>query len=160
MPANDYIFRTHWKVNARAGEAFDILNDVQSYLFWWPEVYLAVERIALAGDDGLGETFRLLTRGKLPYRLRWDARVIEKRRPSGFAIEASGDFVGRGIWSLEEQAEHLDIAFDWRLRAEKPLLKYLSFLLKPAFRWNHRWAMARGQEGLQRELIRRRAVQQ
>jgi hypothetical protein len=52
----------------------------------------------------------------------------------------------------------LDIVFDWRLRAEKPLLKSLSFLLKPLFRWNHGWAMARGEEGLRRELIRRRAV--
>ena len=48
--------------------------------------------------------------------------------------------------------------FDWRLRAEKPLLKSLSFLLKPLFRWNRGWAMARGEEGLRRELIRRRAV--
>ena len=100
----------------------------------------------------------LLTRGKLPYRLRWDVRIIETRGPTGFTIEATGDFVGRGVWSFNKRAGHVDIVFDWRLRAEKPLLKSLSFLLKPLFRWNHGWAMARGEEGLRRELIRRRAV--
>jgi hypothetical protein len=30
-------------------------------------------------------------------------------------------------------------------------------LLKPVFAFNHRWAMARGEEGLKLELLRRRA---
>jgi hypothetical protein len=158
MPANDYVFLTRWRVEGKAEEAFDILNDVPGYLRWWPEVYLAVENLALGDRDGIGKTHALLTRRKLPYRLRWNARIIDKRRPSSFSIEASGDFVGRGVWSLVEHSQHLDIEFDWRLRAEKPLLRYLSFLLKPLFRWNHRWAMARGEEGLRRELVRRRSL--
>jgi hypothetical protein len=47
--------------------------------------------------------------------------------------------------------------YDWRIRAEKPLLKRLSFLLRPLFEANHRWAMARGEESLKLELARRRA---
>ena len=47
--------------------------------------------------------------------------------------------------------------YDWRLRAEKPLLRNLSFLLKPLFEANHRWAMAQGEESLKLELLRRRA---
>jgi len=31
---------------------------------------------------------------------------------------------------------------DWRIRAEKPLLRYRSFLVKPVFGANHRWVMA------------------
>ena len=57
-------------------EAFDILNDVPGYLRWWPEVYLGVENPALGDRDGVGKTYALLTRGKLPYRLRWHARII------------------------------------------------------------------------------------
>ena len=63
-------------------------------------------------------------------------------------------FSGRGIWTFEQDGDWVNAAFDWRLRAEKPLLRYLSFLLKPLFRANHRWAMARGREGLQKELAR------
>ena len=129
MPANDYVFLTRWRVEGKAEEAFDILNDVPGYLRWWPEVYLAVENLALGDRDGIGKTYALLTRGKLPYRLRWNARITDKRRPSSFSIEASGDFVGLGVWSLVEHSQHLDIEFDWRLRAEKPLLStFPSFL--------------------------------
>jgi hypothetical protein len=52
----------------------------------------------------------------------------------------------------------VDIAFDWRIHAEKPLLKRLSFVFKPIFEANHRWAMARGEECLVRELARRRSA--
>src|SRR5207249_4543352 len=52
----------------------------------------------------------------------------------------------------------VDITYDWRLRAEKPLLRNLSFLLKPLFEANHRWAMAQGEESLKLELARRRAI--
>jgi Polyketide cyclase / dehydrase and lipid transport len=152
VPANDYVFVTHWRVKGRAEDAYEILTDVPGYLRWWPDVYLEVTPLTAAGKDGLGQSYRLLTRGKLPYRLRWDAQIVQTRRPHGFTIEATGDFVGRGIWIITERPNDLKISFDWRLQAEKPLLKYLSFLLKPLFRWNHGWAMARGEEGLRGEL--------
>jgi hypothetical protein len=40
----------------------------------------------------------------------------------------------------------------------EPLLRRLSWLLKPGFAANHRWAMACGQESLALELRRRRAA--
>jgi hypothetical protein len=49
------------------------------------------------------------------------------------------------------------VTYDWLLRADKPLLRRLSWLLKPIFAANHRWAMARGEESLKLELARRRA---
>jgi hypothetical protein len=48
------------------------------------------------------------------------------------------------------------ITYDWRVRAAKPLLRRLSWLLKPVFAANHHWAMARGEESLALELRRRR----
>jgi hypothetical protein len=47
--------------------------------------------------------------------------------------------------------------YDWRIRADKPLLRYGSFVFRPIFGANHRWAMARGEESLNLELRRRRA---
>jgi hypothetical protein len=38
------------------------------------------------------------------------------------------------------------------------LLQRLSWLLKPVFSANHRWAMARGEESLRLELRRKRAL--
>ena len=39
------------------------------------------------------------------------------------------------------------------LSADKALLRYLSFLLKPVFAMNHRWAMAQGEKSLRVERI-------
>lgn len=153
MATNDYVFLTRWRVPGKVERAYDILIDIDGYTRWWPQVYLRVDRLG-PGPDSAGPRADLRTRGKLPYKLRWQAEVVEAHPPSGFTIRAQGDFDGRGIWSLMQDGEFVAITFDWRLRAEKPLLRDLSFLFKPLFRWNHRWAMARGEEGLARELAR------
>jgi hypothetical protein len=49
------------------------------------------------------------------------------------------------------------VEYDWTIRANKPIIDKLSFLLKPIFRANHNWTMKRGEESLQLELLRRRA---
>jgi len=52
----------------------------------------------------------------------------------------------------------VNITYDWKIRADKALLRYLSFLLKPVFAMNHRWAMAQGEKSLCVELSRRRSA--
>jgi len=101
---------------------------------------------------------RLLTKGWLPYTLSWEFEVVESRYPYGFTIVASGDFDGVGVWTFAQNSPSVDVTYDWRIRAEKPILRTLSFLLKPVFAANHRWAMARGEESLVLELSRRRAT--
>jgi hypothetical protein len=88
--------------------------------------------------------------------LRWQYRVTEVNFPSGFSLEAWGDFAGRGVWKFEQEGGDTRVTFDWKIRADKPLLRYLSFLLKPIFSANHRWAMAQGEKSLRAELARRR----
>jgi hypothetical protein len=148
MPPNEYHFVTQWRVEATVEEFWDILDEPLDLPRWWPDVYLQLAE----PEPGV---FSILTEGWLPYRLRWSFRVTERRFPEGFSLEAWGDFDGRGVWSFRQTGGLADIIYDWRIRAEKPLLRYLSFLLKPVFAPNHRWAMARGEESLRREVARR-----
>jgi hypothetical protein len=69
-----------------------------------------------------------------------------------------GDFVGRGIWSFQQEGEWTVATYDWKIRADKPLLRALSPLLKPIFSANHHWAMNKGEESIKLELMRRRAA--
>ena len=80
----------------------------------------------------------------------------EHQPPSRLALEATGDFVGSGVWTLTQDGNATEVKYVWAIRAQKPLLRHLSFLLKPVFTLNHRWAMARGLESLDLELERRR----
>jgi hypothetical protein len=121
---------------------------------WWPSVYLDVKVLEPGDKDGIGKVVSLHTKGWLPYTLRWQFRVTESRYPHGFSLEAWGDFNGRGIWTLEQDGPNVNVTYDWKIRADKPLLSALSFLFKPIFSANHRWAMTRGEESLKIELAR------
>src|ERR1044072_2914896 len=157
MPSNDYHFITHWRVEGDINEVADILKDAAELPRWWPSVYLDVKILELGDKDGIGKVVSLYTKGWLPYTLRWDFRVTESNYPHGFSLEAWGDFNGRGIWTLEEDGSFFDVTYDWKWRADKPLLSALSFLFKPIFSANHRWAMEKGEESLKLELARRHA---
>jgi hypothetical protein len=145
-------------VEATVSEVADILKKSTELPRWWPSVYLDVQELSPGDKDGIGKVVSLHTRGWLPYTLRWQFRVTESRYPNGYTLEASGDFDGRGIWTFEQEDKWVNVVYDWRIRADKPLLKSLSFLLKPLFSANHRWAMSRGEESLKLELLRRRAA--
>jgi hypothetical protein len=154
---NHYRFITRWRLRATAEEVFAILAQPLEYPRWWPSVYLTVRELNKGDASGKGRQFRLSTKGWLPYTLEWDAKTVDTRVPYHIVMTASGDFNGRGIWSLVPDGEFVDVTFDWKLSAEKPLLRYLSFLLKPAFEANHRWAMAQGERDLELEIARGRA---
>jgi hypothetical protein len=154
---NQYHFITRWRVQATAEEVFEILSQSVEYPRWWPSVYLMVRELAAGNRDGEGKHIRLLTKGWLPYKLRWEASTVGSRRPNRIAIRAVGDFEGRGIWSIVEDGEFTDITFDWKLVAAKPLLRWLSPLLRPVFEANHRWAMEQGRKSLELEIARSRA---
>jgi hypothetical protein len=156
--SNDYRFVTRWTVESTCEEVSEVLGNPLDLPRWWPMVYLEVVELRPSNADRTGRRVRLLTRGKLPYKLRWEFEVIESRYPYGFTIAASGDFDGTGTWTFAQRGPQVDITFDWRIRAEKPLLRWLSFLFKPIFEANHRWAMALGEESLVRELRRRRSA--
>ncbi|HYF65085.1 MAG TPA: SRPBCC family protein [Herpetosiphonaceae bacterium] len=160
MDANDYHFVTRWRVPGTIEEVGAILGDVNTLAVWWPSVYLGVSELEPGDERGVGKLIELHTKGWLPYTLRWRFRVTEVAPPGHIRLDAEGDFVGRGIWTLARDGAWTDIAYDWRIRAEKPLLRRLSWLLKPVLSANHHWAMAKGEESLTLELARRRAAAQ
>jgi hypothetical protein len=126
MAGNQYVFVTRWRVSGRIERAYEILIDVENYPRWWSQVYLKIEPLTKSA----GDRARLLTRGKLPYQIRWQSEIVATNPPHGFTIRATGDFDGRGIWSLQQKDNNVAITFDYR------------------------WAMAHGEEGLRREMAR------
>lgn len=157
MADNSYHFVTHWRVKGTCVEVADVLENAKDLARWWPSVYLEVRVLDPGGTHALGERVNLFTKGWLPYTLRWDFTVVEQRYPYGSTIEARGDFAGRGEWNFEQDGDFVNVTYDWNIRAEKPLLRTLTPMLRPIFSANHRWAMAQGQRSLELELERRRA---
>ena len=158
MTTNEYHFITQWRIMGTVTEVAEVLGKATDLVRWWPSVYLDVQEVTAGDANGIGRVVRLYTKGWLPYTLRWSFRVTESAYPAGFTLQAWGDFVGRGIWHLEQQGAWVSAVYDWKLRADKPLLRSLSFLLKPVFSANHRWAMHMGEDSLKLELMRRHAA--
>lgn len=158
MTTNEYHFITHWLINGTVQEVAEVLSQATDLARWWPSVYLDVQEVEAGAENGIGKVLGLYTKGWLPYTVRWSFRVTESSYPNGFTLEAWGDFTGRGIWTLEQQGEWVNVVYDWKIRADKPLLRSLSFLLKPIFSANHHWAMRMGEESLKLEMMRRHAA--
>jgi hypothetical protein len=154
---NDYQFLTTWRVEGTTGEVADVLRDPLDLARWWPAVYLEVEELEPPDERGLHQRVRLRTKGWLPYTLQWEMVVTESRYPDRFALQATGDFVGTGLWTLEQDGAVVNATYDWRIRADKPLLQRLGPVMRPLLEANHRWAMSQGEESLKLELLRRRA---
>lgn len=156
MSRNDYNFVTHWRIPGTAEEIAAVLGNAPDLPRWWPAVYLKVTELAPGDESGVGRVVDLYTKGWLPYTLRWKFRVTEIVPLQRIVLRAEGDFVGEGIWTFAQQGSETEVTYEWRIRAEKPLLRRLSILMKPIFAANHRWAMRTGEESLRLELARRR----
>jgi hypothetical protein len=53
-------------------------------------------------------------------------------------------------------AQQVAIYFDWNVRVRKLFVRHFGWLLRPCFVSNHRSVVARGEESLDLELMRRR----
>jgi hypothetical protein len=165
VASNDYHFVTTWLIPGTPEEITEILGDAPGLARWWPSVYLEVAELEPGDAQGVGKVVSLYTKGWLPYTLRWQFTVVESDPPNGFRLEAHGDFVGIGIWTLRPVAGAdaigppiTRVTYDWTVIAEKGILKRLSLVMKPIFSANHHWAMRRGEESLRLELARRHAA--
>ncbi len=158
MASSARLFRTHWRVEAGIDEVVAVLHDPEAFPRWWGDVYLAARIVAPGDARGIGRRVRFHSRGFLPYTLRWEGTVLEADPPHGWTLAAAGDLVGSGVWRLRQDGAITDIRYDWRVEVGKPGLRQLAPLLWPVYGANHRWAMAKGRAGLEREIVRRRAL--
>lgn len=152
MSVNEYHFVTKWRVESTVEEVFDLIANPMDLVRWWP-FYLDVKEI----ESDIHEFY---ARGWLPYTMRWRMRRTAASRPKSISLQAWGDFEGAGEWTFVQDGAEVDITYNWRIKGEKPLLRYLSFVLRPIFAANHNWVMNQGEQCLKREMVRRKPAPQ
>jgi mannose-6-phosphate isomerase-like protein (cupin superfamily)/uncharacterized protein YndB with AHSA1/START domain len=145
-PAREYAFVDEWDVAAPPAAVFAALSDAGSYPEWWRPVYLDVES---GGAPAVGTSSRQHFKGRLPYHLRTRSTITRLEPPHVLEADVEGDLRGHGRWTLTPAGPGTHVRFDWTVHADRALLRLLSPLLRPAFRWNHAWAIARAREGLE-----------
>jgi Polyketide cyclase / dehydrase and lipid transport len=151
---NEFHIVTRWQVPAPAKRVAELLTEAERFPDWWGAVYLGIEVLDPGGPGQVGRRIKVHSKGWLPYHIHWTGTLTESEFPHRWRIRAEGDLVGEGEWRLTERDGITEAVYDWRITADRPLFRLLSPLLGPVFAWNHRWAMAKGLEGLKRELAR------
>jgi uncharacterized protein YndB with AHSA1/START domain len=143
--AREYVFVDAWDVDVPREAVFEVLADARSYPEWWP-VYLKSET---DGPPEVGQKSRQHFKGRLPYTLRTEATITAYDPPSRLEADVIGDLRGHGRWTLTPRNGGTHVRFDWQVFADRPLLRRLTPVLRPLFRWNHNWAISRAMEGLE-----------
>lgn len=145
--ARDYVFVDEWDVDAPKEAVFEALADARTYPEWWTPVYIEVEGDA---EPEVGAATRHEFKGRLPYHLKTVSEIVRMDRPRELEVSVVGDLTGKGVWTLTDNPDGTaHVRFDWRVIADRPLLRHLTPVLRPLFRWNHDWSVKRAMEGLE-----------
>jgi uncharacterized protein YndB with AHSA1/START domain len=145
-PRRPYLFVDEWDVPAPAEAVFNAIADARTYPQWWRPVYIDVDS---DGPAEVGKESRQHFKGRLPYHLHTRSTITAMDAPRTLTAEVEGDLRGTGTWKLTPTGTGTHVRFDWQVHADRKLLRMLTPLLRPLFRWNHNWAIARAMEGLE-----------
>jgi quercetin dioxygenase-like cupin family protein len=144
--SNEYVFVDEWDVAAPVEAVHEAVRDAGRFPDWWRPVYLAVRT---EGAPGVGQVAHHRFRGRLPYELKVTTRTVRDEPSTLVENDVDGDLRGTGRWTLTPRAGGTHVRFDWIVAADRRFLRVLTPVLRPAFRWNHHWAIARAREGLE-----------
>jgi hypothetical protein len=136
-----YVFRSVWHVQAPAADLTSVLNDLESYPSWWPEIR-DVRPLA-------GRRFEVVARSLLPYELRFVSEAAPgPSRPGIIDARLSGDLEGTVRWTMEEVEDGCRLVYDQEVDTHKRLLNVMAPVARPGFKANHALMMRHGEAGL------------
>ncbi|MER7485426.1 SRPBCC family protein [Streptomyces sp. NPDC126497] len=146
MDWNHHRFRSLWTLSAPAPVVYRVLERIEDYPLWWPQV-----RDVTRLDDTSGI---VTIRSLLPYDLT--STVREGRRdPETGILEAglSGDIDGWARWTVTRLGPRGCLAhYEQEVDVRKPLLRLLAVPGRPVLRANHALMMRAGRRGLAAHL--------
>jgi hypothetical protein len=145
--AREYVFRDEWDVDAAIEDVFATLADPSTYPLLWKPVY---RNVVSRGEVGVGHTSDHYFKGRLTYPLRLRGRDDGARPAAPLRRRGRRRPPRHRCVDVRERDGKTHVRWDWTVHADKPLLRVLTPLLRPLFRSNHNWAVARAREG--REL--------
>ncbi|MFF5158691.1 SRPBCC family protein [Streptomyces sp. NPDC000348] len=146
MDWNHYRFRSLWTLSAPAPVVHRVLERIEDYPLWWPQV-----RDVTRLDDTSGV---VTIRSLLPYDLTSTLREGRRDPETGILeVGLSGDIDGWARWTVTRLGPHGCLAhYEQEVHVRKPLLRLLAVPGRPVLRANHALMMRAGRRGLAAHL--------
>ena len=146
-----YHFVTIWNIEAPIEAVCEAIYHSLNWPQWWHNV-VSVEEIACGDTRGIGSVRRYTWRGRLPYRLTFDIRVIHTEPLTTIEGIASGDVVGLGRWSFASDGAVTTVRYEWQVHTTPVWMNLLALFARPFVKWNHDAVMQQGGVALARML--------
>ena len=120
-------------------ELWDVMVRVDSYREWWPWLR-SFDAPALA----TGEVWTAVVQPPLPYRLRFDIRLVEVEAPRVASAEVSGDIEGCARLEIEPTSAGSELHLVSELAPTNAMLRAVAQLAQPVVRFGHEWVLDTG----------------
>ncbi len=146
-----YSFITNWKIKAPVQQIWDAIYESTGWPSWWNGV-LDVKIIEKGETNGVNGVREYIWKSVLPYKLAFNMRLIERIDLEYLHGVAFGELEGEGTWLFKQENDITFIQYNWNVFTNKTWMNYLSFMLRPVFKYNHDVVMRWGAEGLAKKL--------
>lgn len=128
-----------------------LIDNGESWHHWWRSV-VGTEVLQQPVHSDTGQVIRYTWRALLPLTLTIDFRITSKEIYKRIEGVSTGDLVGVGIWTFEEQDGITTIKYNWEVESTRKIVNFVSPVLKGFFIYNHNLIMRRGGKGLAKKL--------
>lgn len=142
---------SEWHLAAPPGAVWAVLEAVEDWPRWWPEIR-RVKLLQAGGDNDEGAVRRTWWTSRLPYGFVIDLVTRAADKPHLLAVEASGDLAGMGRWEIAAIPVGVRVRYTWQVAPRKAWMRWLAPLFAPLFAWNHHAVMKDGAAGMARRL--------
>jgi hypothetical protein len=149
MPT-EYFFITKWRLEAPLEKVWDAIYNSTEWPTWWKGV-IDVKQIEFA-KEGMNAVRQYTWKSALPYTLSFQMRLTEMELHKKLSGIAFGELQGKGTWYFKQEKEITYVEYHWNVITTKAWMNTFSFLLKPAFQYNHNVVMKWGAFGLAQKL--------
>lgn len=147
----NYRFVTVWSIEAPLPEVSEAICHSLTWPQWWRNVE-SVRELSPGDARGIGSVRRYTWKGRLPYRLTFDIRVVHFEPLALIEGVASGDVEGHGRWSFATEGTVTVVRYEWQVRTTRAWMNLLARFARPMMEWNHHAVMQQGGEALAQKL--------
>ncbi|MFF1924200.1 SRPBCC family protein [Streptomyces sp. NPDC058221] len=145
MNWSHYRFVSIWDLAAPPAAVYALLQQVEQYPQWWPQVR------EVTGVDDTSGTTRI--RSFLPYDLVTTIRESRRDPLAGILeVTLTGDLDGWARWTVTPDGAGTRATYEQEVEVRRALMRVLAVPGRPLFRANHALMMRAGHRGLAARL--------